>query len=147
MGTSKYDQKRHILWKARKRIWCGLPWTFTVYSLSEDRFFIKRGIFNTEEDEVRLYRIKDISLRRSLGQRIFGLGTIDVCSSDANMRDFQIINIRNSRDVKEMLSELVEDERQRKRVYARELVGHEEHDELDAMDYEALDDYDENDLP
>ena len=54
-----------ILWSDRKRIWCGLPWTFTVYSMSEDRLFVKKGLFSLREDEVRLYRIKDLALQRS----------------------------------------------------------------------------------
>ena len=41
-----------ILWKDRKRI-LGMPITFTVYSLSEDRLFIK--IFEKKEDLLQLY--------------------------------------------------------------------------------------------
>ena len=40
----------HIIWQDRKRLWCGLPWTFTVYSLSEDRLFIKTGFLSVKED-------------------------------------------------------------------------------------------------
>ena len=58
------------------------PITFTVYSLSEDRLFIKTGLFNLRTEEIILYRIRDISLRRSFGQRIFGVGTVHICSSD-----------------------------------------------------------------
>ena len=53
---------QNTVWKARKRNFLGLPWTFTVYGFSQDRLFIKSGIFNTREDEVRLYRITDIGL-------------------------------------------------------------------------------------
>ena len=57
---------KEILWKERRRLWCGLPWTFTVYRLSSDRLYIKTGFFSLREDEVRLYRIKDVSLNLSL---------------------------------------------------------------------------------
>ena len=50
-----------IIWKDRKRIFFGLPWTFTKYSISEDRLFISTGFFSVKEDEVRLYRIMDVS--------------------------------------------------------------------------------------
>ena len=60
----------NIVWKDRKRTLFGLPWSFTKYSLSDDRLFISTGFFNTKEDEVRLYRIMDISLNRTLGQRM-----------------------------------------------------------------------------
>lgn len=32
-----------LVWSDRKRNWLGLPWTFTVYGLTEDRLFIKTG--------------------------------------------------------------------------------------------------------
>ena len=110
------------IWSDRKRIFCGLPWTFTTYTLTSDRLFIETGVLGKHEDEVRLYRILDISLSRSFSQRIFGLGTIHCCSADKTMGDFDIINIKNPREVKERLSELVEHERQAKHVTNREFM-------------------------
>lgn len=107
-----------IIWKDRKRIFFGLPWTFTKYSLSEDRLFISTGFFSVKEDEVRLYRIMDVSLERKLWQRMCGLGTIKCCSADKTMGDFEIKNIKKSREVKEMLSNMVEDERTKRRFPA-----------------------------
>lgn len=123
----------NILWSDRKRIIFGLPWTFTKYSLSEDRLFISRGFLNTKEDEVRLYRITDISLNRSFGQRMFGLGTIKCCSGDKTLGDFEIKNIKKSKDVKEMLSQMVEAERDRKRVSSREYIDRDCDDDHDVM--------------
>ena len=111
-----------IIWKDRKRIFFGLPWTFTKYSLSEDRLFISTGFFSVKEDEVRLYRIMDVSLERKLWQRMCGLGTIKCCSADKTMGDFEIKNIKKSREVKEMLSNMVENERTKKKVSSREFM-------------------------
>ena len=61
----------------------------------------------------------DISLNRTLGQRMFGLGPIKCCSADKTLGDFEIKNIKKSKDVKEMLSEMVEEERNRKKVKSR----------------------------
>ncbi len=122
-----------LKWKQRKRIWCGLPWTFTVYSMSEDRLFIDRGLLTKQQDEIRLYRILDVSLRRTLGQRIFGMGTIHICSSDKSMKDFDIINIKNSREIKEMISENVEAQREKKRVYSREYMTDDNDSEQDVF--------------
>lgn len=128
-----------IIWKDRKRIFFGLPWTFTKYSLSEDRLFISTGFFSVKEDEVRLYRIMDVSLERKLWQRMCGLGTIKCCSADKTMGDFEIKNIKKPREVKEMLSNMVEDERTKKKVSSREFMDH-ERDEFD--DYNEYDDHD-----
>lgn len=127
-----------IIWKDRKRIFFGLPWTFTKYSLSEDRLFIGTGFFSVKEDEVRLYRIMDVSLERKLWQRMCGLGTIKCCSADKTMGDFEIKNIKKPREVKEMLSNMVEDERTKKKVSSREFMDH-ERDEFD--DYDDHDTY------
>ncbi len=97
------------------------PWS--LWGLTEDRLFIKTGVLNIHEDEVRLYRILDLSLRKTLWQRMVGLGTIHVDSSDKTMKAFDISNIRNCEDVKEQLSRLVEQERDNKRVSSREFIG------------------------
>ncbi len=125
---------QNTIWRARKRNFLGLPWTFTVYGFSEDRLFIKTGILSTREDEVRLYRITDLSLVRSLWQRIMGMGTIRVYSADQSLRDFEIKNIRDCESVKEQLSQLVEKERQAKRVTSREFLMDEEDAEGDGDD-------------
>lgn len=131
MGDTIIPQanQNELLWKDRKRTkFFGLPWTFTVYRLTEDRLLIKRGFFTTHEDEVRLYRILDISLKRTLLQKIFGLGSIICHSSDKTMGDFEIMNIKHSYDVKSLLSDLVEKERMAKRVTNREFMVDDECD-------------------
>ena len=120
----------NYVWKDRKRIWCGLPWTFTKYALSDDRLFITSGFFKTVSDEVRLYRILDLSLTRGFLQKIFGLGSIEVTSAEKSMGNFVIKNIKKSADVKEQLSQLVEKNRESKRVSNREFMG----DDLDDED-------------
>ena len=133
-------EKRGIVWSERKRWWCGLPWTFTTYSFSPDRIFVRHGVLTLREDEVRLYRVKDISLSRTLIQRIFGLGSVRICSTDSTLKDFELKNVRHAEDVKEQLSDLVEAERERKRVSMREFLGHEgEHDYEDFDVVDTLD--------
>lgn len=123
------------MWKDRKRTFCGLPWSFTKYMLTEDRLFISRGFFTVKEDEVRLYRITDVALKMTLGQRIFGVGTISCCSADKSLGDFEIKNIKKPREVKEMLSMAIEKERVKKRVFSKEdFPGHDHHGDGDVED-------------
>lgn len=127
------------LWKDRKRPFCGLPLSFTKYMLTEDRFFITKGFFTVKEDEVRLYRITDVSLEMTLIQRIFGVGTIRCCSADKSMGDFKIEYIKKPRQVKELLSSAVENERTRKRVYSKEDFPNHDHNEDGDMDDDFMD--------
>ena len=118
------------LWNDRKRTLFGLPLSFTKYALTEERLFIEQGFLSKREDEIRLYRIMDVSLVRSFGQRIFGVGTIHCCSADKTMGDFDIISVKHPKDVKEQLSQLVEAQRDAKRVTNREYM-HDIHDDYD----------------
>lgn len=125
--------KPELKWRQRKCNALGLPWTFTVYSMSDDRLFIDKGVLTKTQDEIRLYRVLDISLKRTLGQRIFNMGTIHICSSDKTMKDFDLFNIKNPQDVKEMISETVEGQREKKRVVSREYMS-DSHDDADDDD-------------
>lgn len=114
--------EREVVWQDRKRIIFGLPWTFTKYRLTREKLYIETGFLNKREEEIRLYRIMDLSLRRPLGQRIFGLGTIHCCTADKSTPEFDILRIKNASDVKEMLSDMVEQQRDEKRISAREFM-------------------------
>ena len=110
------------LWQDRKRH-LGLPLSFTRYQLSEDRIFCIKGFLNIHEEEVLLYRIRDMELRLSLGQRIFGVGSVIVHSSDKTMPTLELKNIRIPREVKEMIFRQVEDCKDRRRMRTMEFVG------------------------
>ena len=114
---------KEIVWTDRKRIVFGLPWTFTKYSLTKEKLLIETGIFNKDEEEIRLYRIMDMTLKRSLWQRLFGLGTIHCCTADKSSPELDIKWIPDSENVKELLSDLVEAERMEKRVSSREFFS------------------------
>ena len=131
------DTNVEILWKDRKRGFLGLPLSFTKYSLTKERLFVETGFINSVENEVRLYRILDVQMTRTLGQKMFGLGSINVLSSDASSKDFTIKNIKKPKYVKELLSELVEKQRDEKRVVNRELMA-------SSIDDDGLDDHDDD---
>ena len=127
-------EEEEIKWSDRKRIIFGLPWSFTRYKLTEDKLLVITGIFNKREEEVRLYRIMDVTLNRTLGERMWKLGTIHVCSSDESTPEFDIKRIKQSSAVKNLLSDLVEASRKKNRVSAREFMVHEDDVEEDIDD-------------
>lgn len=118
-----------FLWRDRKRTLFGLPLSFTVYELEEERLFIRTGFLKIREDEVRLYRILDLTYEQSLWQRLFGVGTIHCCSSDVSMKDFDICSVKHSREVRELLSKKVEEQRMTKKVLHREEMDMDDHEE------------------
>ena len=110
------------LWRDRRRR-LGLPLSFTRYRLSRDRIFCEKGFLNLKVEEVLLYRVRDLELRMSLWQRIFGVGTICVHSSDKTSPHLDLISVKNPREVKEMIFRAVEETKEKRRMRTMEMVG------------------------
>ena len=121
-----HDRKRHL----------GLPLSFTRYQLSEDRLFVSVGFLNIKDDEVLLYRVRDIDTQRSLWQRILGVGTVTVMSSDKTMPTLVLKNIKDPLMVKELIHNQVEEMKIQRRVRFGEIAttdmdGDDDLDDLD----------------
>ena len=112
------------IWKDRKRF-LGMPLSFTRYALSEDRLFISVGFLSIKDDEVLLYRIRDIDTSRTLFQRLFGVGTVTVMSSDKTMPVLTLKNIKDPMFVKEIIHKQVEEMKIQRRVRIGEIMGNE----------------------
>lgn len=110
------------IWKDRKRF-LGMPLSFTRYAMSEDRLFLSKGFLSVQDDEVLLYRVRDITTTRSLWQRIFGVGTVSVISSDKTQPTLVLKNIKNPMKVKEQLHTYVEEMKIRRRVRVGEIMA------------------------
>ena len=137
---SKNKPKLHVLLKERKR-WgfFGIPFTFTTYTVTDKKLIVKKGFLSVEEDEVLLFRIKDLTVRRPLRLRIFGMGCIDVVSSDASLKNFTIKNIKNAKYFQNILSEQIDNERLRLRYRPGEIIEDGDHDDYHD-DYHDFDD-------
>lgn len=121
------------IWHDRKRI-LGMPITFTRYALSSDRLFIRRGWLNIHQDEVLLYRVRDLCVKVNLWQRIFGVGTISIASTDKSVPTLILKNVRQPFEVKELIHENVE----RMKIERRMRIGEMSMDIDDSdMDFES----------
>ena len=122
-------------WKDRKR-YLGLPLSFTRYALSHDRLFLSVGFISVKDDDILLYRIRDISVKRTLWQRLFGVGTVTVQSSDKTHPTLELKNVKDPMRVKETLHDLVEEMKQKRRMRFGEIMGsgYDENDLDDNMD-------------
>ena len=127
------------IWKDRKRF-MGMPLSFTRYAMSEDRLFLSKGFLNIRDEEVLLYRIRDINTSRSLWQRLFRVGTVTALSSDKTMPTFIMKNVKRPLDVKELLHKQVEEMKIARRVRLGEVIA-------DNYDADGDGDFDEDAEP
>ena len=121
------------IWHDRKRI-LGLPISFTRYALSEDRLFLKRGVINVKQEEIVLYRVRDLRVSVSLWQRLFGVGTVTVISTDKSIPELMLKNIRQPNEVKELIHEYVEKMKIARRMRVGEMSMDVDDDTIDFED-------------
>ena len=113
-----------MIWSEKKRwAFLGIPLTFTTYSLTEDKIIVDSGLIIARQEEILLYRVLDISVTRGIMQRLSGLGTIVIVSSDKTTPTLKIKNIPRVQKVKDQICELVEQAKDKKQVYSREILG------------------------
>ena len=132
-ALAKLVSKIVAIWHDRKRI-LGMPISFTRYALSEDRLFLKRGFLNVRHDEILLYRVRDLRVSVSLLQRIFGVGSVTVVSTDKSIPELTLKNIRQPNEVKELIHEHVEKMKIERRMRIGEMSMDVDDDTIDLED-------------
>ena len=80
------------------------------------------GFLNIKDDEILLYRVRDIDTSRNLWQRLFGVGTVIIMSSDKSMPTLVLKNIKDPVNTKELIHEQVEEMKIRRRVRVGEIM-------------------------
>lgn len=111
------------IWEGRSRL-LGLPIRDTSYQIQEDMIFIRKGYLANNEEQVLLYRVRDVSLKQGVIDRLFNQGTITLFTSDPNNEIVTLLNIENPREVRDTLNKLIEKEREKHQVISREFVGY-----------------------
>ena len=114
--------KAEVLWHDRKHYF-GLPLSFTRYEIGEGRLILRRGFIRSTTDEILIYRIMDISLHRTLTQKLFGVGTIKLTSTDKTHPELELKNIKRSDDIRRFISQQIEQHRAKQGIVSNEFLG------------------------
>lgn len=108
-----------VIWQDRKHfMW--FPFSFTKYQIKNERLYQETGLISTHYDELLLYRITDLCLQRNFAQKIFGTGTIVLYTKADSSKEIHLKNIKNANEVKDLISSLVEEVRDKKKVVGKE---------------------------
>jgi uncharacterized membrane protein YdbT with pleckstrin-like domain len=97
-------------------VWRILETRATKYELTNERVRTVSGVLNQVFEELELYRVKDIGLAKPLWLRLFGLGDLEITSSDASAPRQVLRAIEQPELVRDQLRGLVEKTRAAKRV-------------------------------
>ncbi len=125
-----YGPGAQLMWADRKRFF-GLPLSFTRYRLVKKpgawtKVFSNVGLFSSYLDEVNIYRICDITFHQTLLGKILNYGTVTLLSSDESKPTFVLKNIKNPYQVRDMFSDLMEEQRKLNNIHMTEYHAHED---------------------
>lgn len=119
--------------RERKRwLFFGLPFTFTVYTVKEEVITVNTGFLNREENDCYMYKVQDVTLKTSLFERMFGLGTIVCYTGDTTSPQLILVHIKNAKRLKEFILEQSEVARRKRRTMNTLDIGAGEYDDVDS---------------
>lgn len=111
-----------LLWTDKKRPLFGKPLSFTTYFLYTDRLVIKSGLLRRKTEQIMLYRILDVTMQETFLDRLFGVGTIHICSGDHSTPETDLRWVLMAETIMELLVDSVERIRQQKGIRPREFM-------------------------
>ena len=83
------------------------------YRLTTQRLFVQTGLIAKNLEEVELFRVKDVTLRQGVLDRLLGTGTVTVLSTDDTAPVLEIQGILHPLDAKERIRTAFRAARQR----------------------------------
>jgi len=154
MAKKKKKEPFEYIWRDRKRVIFGLPWSFTTYLLTETKFVTRKGFLSLDEDELDLYKVTDKKLKLPFWQRLVGCGTIIIYVRDTDTPIKEVHCVKKPREVLALLDKQIEEQRTRWNTRGRDLYGgmgmpphppmHDDDDDYD-NDFDNNDDNDDSD--
>lgn len=120
MKIEKGENGTKLIWRDRRRYF-GLPISFTIYGVYEKenvwtKLFVQTGLLNTKIEELHIYRIDDLSVKQTLWDKLFNVGTIKVYCQDASSNEVLIKCVKEPYKVRALLNDLIEQARLKKRI-------------------------------
>jgi hypothetical protein len=105
-----------------KTLWEGRPFlSLTLYyKITDERILITEGLFGKATENIELVRIQDIAHKQSFGERLINVGDITVLSHDSSHPQYHLKNVRNPKEVNEILRRAVLNARQQHNFTYRE---------------------------
>jgi uncharacterized membrane protein YdbT with pleckstrin-like domain len=94
----------------------------TRYRLTTQRLFVQTGLIAKRLEEVELFRVKDVTLSQGVIQRLLGVGSVVVLSTDDTAPRLELAGIRHPLEVKESIRNAFRAARQREGLRMAEFI-------------------------
>lgn len=110
-----------IIWKDTKTF-CGFPICFTEYCFTDQMLIIKSGFIATKRQQIPYYKITDVTIIQTLGNKVFRVGSVICHTSDKSIGTVSLQNIKNFEIANDLIPELIQRSRAQYNVRSSELL-------------------------
>lgn len=128
-GKERDNETEYV--ERKRLLFFGLPFTFTKYTVNGRVVTIDSGLFNTTENDCYLYKIQDVELKISLGERLFGLGTVACYTGDNTHPQLFLEHIRHAKEIKNFILDASEEARRKRRTMNTLNIDADDIDDID----------------
>ena len=87
------------------------------YSLTNQRFVHERGLLWRQTDRIETIDIDDVSVQQGPVERMLGIGTVRLASSDQSTPQFSIVGIEDVKQVASMIDDARRQERRKRGIH------------------------------
>jgi membrane protein YdbS with pleckstrin-like domain len=87
------------------------------YKLTSQRFIHERGLLWRQQDRIETIDIDDVTVRQGPVQRMLGIGTVRIVSSDQSTPEFLLVGIEDVRKIAAMIDDIRRKERRKRGVH------------------------------
>lgn len=94
----------------------------TSYTITSQRIMVKTGLIGKNVEEIELLRVRDLSVKQSIMDRMLGIGSLTVFSDDASAPQLLFRKIHDAQTVKDVLRKAVRDEKIANNISYREQI-------------------------
>jgi len=94
----------------------------TRYRLTTQRLFVQTGLVAKKLEEVELFRVKDVTVTQGFIQRLLGVGSVVVLSTDDTTPRLELAGIRQPVEAKEQIRGAFRAARQREGMRMGEYI-------------------------
>ena len=91
------------------------------YRLTTRRLFVTTGLFRQRRDMLELLRVKDVFTRQTWVERMLGVGTVVVLSSDDALPTFYLTGVSDPKKLQDLVWHYARAERDRRSVKVEEV--------------------------
>ncbi len=107
----------------KRTAFLGLPIYFTTYTITEELLTIKEGLLKLTENDCYLYKIQDVTLTKTLIERMFGLSTITCHTGDTTNPILKLEHIKNGDMIKDFILRTSDEMRLKRRTINTVNIG------------------------